>query len=50
LLKQQSSITVYRSPTKENKLLFSFLFAADNWKFAIFVFHLHKINGSCRFP
>ncbi len=33
LLKQQSSITVYRSPTKENKLLFS-------------VSVLHQTNGN----
>jgi hypothetical protein len=37
LLKQQTSITVYRSPIKENKLLF-------------YVFHLQPTNGSCRCP
>jgi hypothetical protein len=39
MLKQQSSITVYRLLTKENKLLFS-----------VFVFRLQQTNGSCCFP
>jgi hypothetical protein len=38
LLKQQSSITVYRLPIKENKLLFPF--AANKWKFAVSFFYL----------
>ncbi len=46
LLKQQSSITIYRLLTKENKLPFS----ANKRKFAVFVFHLQQTNWSCFFP
>jgi hypothetical protein len=38
LLKQQSSITFYRLPTKENKLSFS-----------VCIFRLQQTNGNCRF-
>jgi hypothetical protein len=46
--KQQSLITVYLWPTKENELLF--LFAANKRKFAVSVFRLRQTNGSCCFP
>jgi hypothetical protein len=44
--KQQSSITIYRLLTKENKRPFSF--AANKRKFAASMFRLQKTNG-CRF-
>jgi hypothetical protein len=47
LLRQQSSITVDRLPTKENKLPFPF--AANKQKFDVSLFHLQQTNGSCRF-
>jgi hypothetical protein len=46
LLKQQSSITIYRLLTKENKRPFSF--AANQRMFAASMFRLQKTNG-CRF-
>jgi hypothetical protein len=39
-LKQQSLITAYRLPAKENKLP----------EFAVFVFRLQQAKGNCRFP
>jgi hypothetical protein len=44
------SITVYLLPTKKNKLLFPFPFAANKQKFSVSVFCLQKINGSCPIP
>jgi hypothetical protein len=50
LLKQQSLITIYRLPTKENKHLVSvFPFAANGGKFAGSVFCLQQTYGSRRF-
>jgi hypothetical protein len=46
--KQQSSITVYHLPTKEN-FRFPFPLAANKRKFAISVLYLQKTNGSCHF-
>jgi hypothetical protein len=42
----QSSIIVYRLPTKENKFPFPFPLAENKRKFAIFVFHLQQTNRS----
>ncbi len=50
MLKQQTSITVYRWSAKETNVLFPFTFTADKWKFAISEFCLQKKNGSYRFP
>jgi hypothetical protein len=50
LLKQQSSITVYRLQTKENKRPFSVSACSSKQKFAISVFSLQQTNRSCRFP
>jgi hypothetical protein len=47
LLKQQTPITIYCLPTKENKLLFPF--AAKKQKFAVSVFLLQQTNRSLRF-
>ncbi len=47
-LKQQSFITVYRLPTKKNKLQFPF--AAKKKKFALSIFLKQQTNTSCRFP
>jgi hypothetical protein len=47
LLKQQSLITIYRLPTKENKHLVSvFPFAANGGKFAGSVFCLQETYGN----
>ncbi len=48
LLKQQTSITVFCWPTKENKLLFSI--CRKQREVCYFIFCLHQTNGSCRFP
>ncbi len=64
LLKQQSLLTIYHLPTKENILPFSisvcskhmevccfrFLFAANKRKLAVSFFHLQQTNRSCHFP
>jgi hypothetical protein len=50
LLKQQSSISVYCLLTNENKRLFLFPFAANKKKFAVSIFSMHKMIGSCCFP
>jgi hypothetical protein len=47
---QQSSIIVYRLPTKENKFPFPFPLAENKRKFTIFVFHLQQTNRSLCFP
>jgi hypothetical protein len=49
LLKQPSSITVFRLPTKEYKLLFSVSVCSEQTEFAVSVFRWQKTNGSCRF-
>ncbi len=50
LRKQQSSIIIYRLPTREKSYFcFMFLFAANRWKFAVSVFHLQQTNRSCHF-
>jgi hypothetical protein len=49
LIFQQSLITVYRLSTKENKLLFSALFAAKKRKFVISIFRLQQTNRNCSF-
>ncbi len=49
LLKQQSSITVSRSTTKEKNFRFPFPFAANKCKFAVSIFCLQQTNGSCCF-
>ncbi len=41
LLQQQTSITVYRLTTKENKLSFCFLFAENKWKTTVSVFRIY---------
>jgi hypothetical protein len=38
LLKQKSAVTVYRLPTKDNKLPFSVSVAANKRKFAVSIF------------
>ncbi len=48
LLKQQSSITIYRFPTKEKKLPLLFPFVA-NRSFSVSVFRLQQTKKSCRF-
>jgi hypothetical protein len=40
----------YRLRTRVNKLSSSVLFAANEQKFAVFVFRLQQTNRSCRFP
>jgi hypothetical protein len=47
LLKQQSSISVYCLLTNENKRLFLIPFAANEKKFAVSIFRMHKMIGSC---
>jgi hypothetical protein len=47
LLRQQSSITVYCLPTKENKRPFSVSVCSKQTK--VFFFRLQKTNGSCHF-
>jgi hypothetical protein len=49
LLKQQSLITVYCLPTREN-VHFPFPFAANKRKFVVSVLCLQKTNGSCYTP
>jgi hypothetical protein len=45
LLKQQSLITVYRLPTKENKFpIVPFPFSAIKRKLSVSVFHLQQTN------
>jgi hypothetical protein len=50
LLKQQSSITIYNLPTKENKLQCSVSVCSKQMEVCHFHFpHLQPTNGSCRF-
>jgi hypothetical protein len=48
LAKTAIVVTIYRLPTKENKLLVQF--AANKWKFVVSIFRLQQTNGICRFP
>ncbi len=50
ILKQQSSITGYRLPSKVNKLPISISICSKKRKFAVFNFGFQQTNGSCRFP
>ncbi len=49
LLKQQSSVTVYRYRPRKTNFHFPFPFAAKKWMFAISVFCLQQTHGSCHF-
>jgi hypothetical protein len=44
------SITIYRLPTKEDKLSFSIFHFRFPFLFSISVFHLQQTNGNCHFP
>jgi hypothetical protein len=46
---QQSLITVNRLPTKKNKRPFSISVCSTRIGYAVSIFHLQKLNESCRF-